>query len=57
MVEHVTLFFFFKIIYLFDKEIEPVNTSRVGKMAEGEGVDSLLSRELDTGLYPRTLGS
>ena len=54
-----SLFIFFKkdFIYLFERERERESMSREGG-AEREGeADSLLSREPDVGLDPRTLGS
>ena len=45
-------FFFFKIVFL------SIRKHKLGRMAEGKGeAYSLLSSELDMGLYPRTLGS
>ena len=47
--------FFKKKMYLFERECACTCMHESGE-AEGDA-DSLLSRELDAGLHPRTLGS
>ena len=51
-------FFFLRFYYLFEREKARESMGRGGQgWAEGEGeAESLLSREPDSGLDPRTLG-
>ena len=49
LVEHVTLLFFLRFIYLREKE----SKTRVGRAEGEEEADSPLSREPNMGLNPR----
>ena len=57
-IKVLTLLFFLKgFIYLFERKCVRERDPKQGERAEEGEADSLLSREPDVGLDPRTLGS